>query len=390
MQSQGDLLNWPTISQLDWWLFGLFVLLVIGIALILYFIRKRSSHRQRLWLLFHKHARRRGLNSAEIEIMRGFFDSLKEHEIEDIFLNHLKFYRQLYNHFARHPAADSNVEVRIIDKLFATMMNTGEVTGLQSLRAGEACSLEFPNGEHHLGRIISGRRGILTLGVPDLTLEQSTQIQQGLEVRLYVYRPGRGAYRLFGELVQAWQGGVRFLFKKHISFQGEIHYMCRMELQLELSPWPPLEIDVPNETVSNGEGDNLDAARIDAAGKIPATTATDNTVQHGETIDAEVQEQPTTHKEAVRVTGQSVHISDRALTLESTDLILRRVLRQRQTWELRMHMPDGFVLTCRGRLIAMRASRDRYLFKYMDISDNSRKILFALIKENNPVRERLV
>lgn len=88
--------------------------------------------------------------------------------------------------------------------------------------------------------------------------------------------------------------------------------------------------------------------------------------------------------------AKTERISDRGLTLETLDPSLSEALGRYRQWELRLTLPDGFLLVCHGRILSIKGSRYRFLFKYDELSENSRKILFALIQDNNPVREKLI
>ncbi|MCB1310111.1 MAG: hypothetical protein KDK30_18130 [Leptospiraceae bacterium] len=69
---------------------------------------------------------------------------------------------------------------------------------------------------------------------------------------------------------------------------------------------------------------------------------------------------------------------------------MHRQLRKTGLWTLNLDLPGEFTLSCKGQMIPVKSSgNDRFLFRYIDLTENARRILFEVIRENQPERESL-
>ncbi|MCB1174823.1 MAG: hypothetical protein KDK39_14730 [Leptospiraceae bacterium] len=397
--NQNGILKWPTPGEGDAELFGLILTVVLILIVALFVYQRVHSNRQHLWTVLVRHLQKRGLNQKEVQLLKSFFYGMPQSESEQIFLSPLAFYKRLYEHFSGLKGPDANLEVRILDKLFCDLLADGPVTGIRSLRSGEICSLELSDSVHLLAKVIEGQQNHLTLAIPDLPAHQK-KIKHTKGVSLFVYRQDHGAYHLQGQIPQVWEDGAVFQLSGPILHQGFVHRMCNLQLACELEPWPQLDsVDLQPGT---RPGQNDQATLDHESGKTPAAESADsiepplermgsvpgqddlNTRPPGKSGLAMRATRP------IHIQAQSHQISDRALTFTSDDALLRTEWSKFPVWEISLELPDGYHFKCRGKILAPRSEGTHFIFKYLDISENSRKILFTLISTNNPVREKLI
>lgn len=382
MNAEMDLLNWPKTAPIDIWVLILIIVFVLALFILLLYYQKRNAARNQMWIMLRQHIKKRGLNPTEIRILKDFFNSLSKKESADLFLNPLSFYRKLYKWFANTSGIDSHLEVRVLDKLFSTFFSTGPVSSISNLRSGEACSIELENGSHHLGKIISAKKGEFFLSVPDIEKGHKKGFKINQKIHLYVFRPNHGVYRLHGLLSHLWKDGISFAFDGKISHQGIAHYMCIIELDCKLTPWPQKSTIGKSEPKTTNESDSENkpiSSMMDASNKpIDVENEFDNPEEN------DIESIP------IVIHGKTSRVSDRALIFYSDEENSQTVINQSKVWELELKLPDGYLLKCKGKFVQAQAEQSKFLFKYLDISENSQKILFSMIKENKPVREKLL
>jgi len=376
-----EILKWPELQLSDTYGFFaiLFVLILILVFVRLYYTRKLK--RESSWYAIRSFGVRRGLREDEIAVLRLFFRNLDQDSAMGISTSRRQFHSRLQDYFKTRGEGDleeSRMRVRILDKLFPQMEYRLEVKSVQDLQIGEICSIEF-NSEHHLAHIMRRRWNRALLSLPDWNASPDAR---NSPAALYVYRPGTGGFLMRGQIREAGAGGVIFEFTGQIEESGEKHLMALLELPLILTSWPPPELaraemeELPAESPEDREGDEIPPP-ADLEG-IP-----------GELLEP-VEEKP---KQLV-FHGRTDRVSDRGL-LFSVDVeeraLFRRSLRSaRELWQIDLILPGGFRFLCRGRVMPLPGREYRYIFKYLDAPENSRRVLFSVIKEHGGEREQLI
>lgn len=362
-------LIWPEFTDQTM----IYFLLTAAFALLVFFFTRRhyskSSARQNNWVTIYTYAQKKGLSLEEMQVLRAFKNSLSNSEIHSIIESKRRFYSLLFDYLHKNKANEPELVVRMLDKLFPNPSTRIEIKQLKDLRIGEVCSLDFDNN-HHLSKVVKIEDATLLLSVDNW---HPSAEQRSKSALLYFYRPGIGGFDLHGTILKTGNGGILFGFNGDIDMKDEQHLMSLLELAVTLKPWPEYDeekLNVSKETNTS-----------------PASNEEEPNSEENNTTEPAQDEPP--KKEQKVMQGVSKKISDRAIEFRVTRRPLGMVIEKQDVWELSTTLPDGYKFICRGKLISSPKGNDLYIFRFIDASENARRVLFSVIRENNPKREKI-
>lgn len=361
---QEPFLVWPKFGAKDL----IFLLAVItGLAIpfvLLAFYRIREARRLNRWILIANYANKQGLDLRETGLLKSFFEGLSSPAQEAVFHDRAHFRSLLYAYLRQHHELDERTGVRTVDKMFPDIKHWHAVLSASDLQPGEICGLEF-GSRHVVGAVLDIEEDSIVVSfAPDSPVPHVEE-----EVGLYIYRPRIGGYLLQTRAERVWRGGMKILFMGKVEDQGEQHLMARVNLPVEFTPWsdlPALQATGAPTAEGDLQFENVLAGEEEALVEPPVAAVPDSPVA-----------------------GTCDRISDRGLLFRSTDPRLLTFL-VHGLWEISALIGDGFQLSCRGRILPTRPGSDRYVFRYIDLPENTRRVLLAEIKLQGGEREKLV
>lgn len=355
----------------------LLALVVIAIPLIIagIYVKHYLANAQR-WILISSFATKRALDLAETNLLKVFFDHLSSSEKERIIHDRGHFRSSLFAFLHNHPG-DARREIRLIDKLFPDMKHWHEVLSPSDLQPGEACALEI--AKHQLlGIVLSIDNDFMTVSLR----RDSAPPEKGQKVGVYVYRPQIGGFVLEAEVTQSWPGGVQLRHTGEIANQGELHLMTRLQAPIKLKPWS-------DPTAHRSESTSQAGPRGAPPGDLPA----ENNEGQEPTLESDVgsgSEQVDKGQALAieEIVGTIDRISDRGLVFRSRNMPPNGP--PPGVWQMEAVIADGFLLDCRGKVMRAGHAQDRFLFRFLDLSDNARHVIHSEIKRLGGEREQLV
>ena len=358
-----DILIWPEFGPGDAVLLSVVLALLLGIIFLVRLYYRREARQLADWYVMRNYSVRHGLKNDELKVLRVFFDSLEREESALIITSKRRFHSRLHDFFMVHNIGSEAIRVRILDKLFPQVDARLEVKSVKDLQLGEVCGVQFGD-EHHLGHIMKYKENMILLSLPNWRASGNLA---GTHIQVYVYRPKIGGFLLQGVIQKAGAGGLIFAQEGEIASQGELHLVAQMVLSLEITPWPSRASKVPLPDSSPEQSAGLEL---------------DNEIESGLISIPEI------------LGGGSERVSDRALIFvfdqQSKFQVNERVLRAQELWQIEFTLPGtGYQFICRGRIMPLPGMRDRFVFKFLDASENARHVLFSEIRDQNGVREKL-
>jgi len=373
---------WPEASYINL----VYAILIIAVGFIGYLIVNiffmAGKTKERNWSVIEAFARRNKLSGKEIKILKIFFEQLPvtSQESLDFAFEKAEFKNQLHRFLLKFPDLDAEWKVRIIDKLFPRKDHLIEIKSLYDLYEGENCGLEV-NDIHYLVRIVKKTQKELLLSatewIPDAKLVNQA-------VKLYAYRPDIGGFLLSGTIRAIVKSGMIFTHDGKVEQKGDSHLMTVMEIPVELSSWTMKREKI---VIEKEEKPVIKKALPQEQEFIDLDEIEENKPVE-ENVPDEPDEKIIESRVDVKLDAITDRISDRAL-LFSISRGMPSELWKHEVWELKMVLPGDREFKCRGNIIKTSSS-NKYIFKYIDATGEMQKNLFQMIKENNPVRERLL
>jgi len=336
---QGFVKKWPFfiwpkagVEDIKWFLFIFFLMAVIILILKAYY--KRGVNRDSLWIVLLNFLYKRNLSSAEIAIIKKFYNSMKVSDREAMLGSKNLFHEKVNEYLKASNNIVPEVEVNIMEKLFPVKGFESEILSLKNVYESEKCALQIDD-RHYLATVIKIENLNLLLSIDSENLEYN-----GEEiVQIYFYRPGVGGYLVKGIVLQFTVDSITVQFNGEIEEKGERHLMSELKLSVHFTPWP----------LPEGE----------------------------EGIKREIW-------------GTTQFISDRSLVfLAKNEEDVPYYLKKHDIWLVNMTLPDGYNFTCRGRIMKSISIDKGYLYRFFDVSEQARTILFGNISKSNPVRDNL-
>lgn len=329
----GQFMTWPEITA---WAVGGIVFFYVSFIAIFFFLKKYykfQAKEEANWHILLAYLNRHNLITKEIAVVKEFFDEQIPDIQSEIIISRSRFKRMLYNHLKNHDQISAETRVNIMEKVFPHRENQGEVHSIYDLAVGETCAVEI-DSEHYLGTILKVEGDELIARVEGL---EQKDADTGIPIELYVFRPFSGGYLLYGMLKSFEGDSIVFSFGGTVEEKGNMHMMAELVTDIGFSPWP--------------------APRQGAQEKI---------------------------------TGKTYKISDRAIVFqakskEDADFYVRRT----DLWVGKCTLPSGFTFSCRGTVAASEGYENMFVFKFLDIQEQARKIIFTEIQSHSPVREKI-
>jgi hypothetical protein len=385
------ILKWPEHTALYAFLtggafFGTFLL----IFFYLYFSAQRRSRIDALWSRLYHEAIHKKVPTEEIGLLKGFFHSLADRERETLFAHPDVFRHTLLAYLARR-GEDNRVRVHMISTLFPAVALAHEVRGIDDLYPEEIASIEL-NDTNLLIKIEEKKPSEIVL-YSDTPLPDN--ITKGEAASIYVFRPGLGGFLLGGRIVASGVDRIVFAFDGSIDYFGEIHLMAEISVPFAVESWPEFKLKPGSERPTAG---------IEAPETLEEPPAEHKTAPP---------EEPPKERAILRLTGETVRISDRAalirfkgseeilkqplfqtfhhsIDVDGTLIIEEAVFRRQENWLLRMVLPFGYHFSEQGRIIPVPARHGYYVIRYDHIPDSVKKGLMKEIRSAGAMKERLI
>lgn len=342
----GDILIWPRADTETFVMIFSFIILVMAILFITNWLFRKQQLKKRLWDELYEKAVRRGLTQKEINVLKDFYKKLGRYHRENVrnIDSDENFKKLLFNNLSRYKEVPIEYLVKILDKLFSKKMEMSGISSLLDLNVGEACGLDFSNG-HQLGKILKSTDIEALISIPGW---QPPENLINSNVKMYVYRSGIGGFVLNGFVKKAIKGGFVFASEEgNVESKGEEHLMAFIKRGILFTNWQVSEISGRELQLTE------DASKV------------------------------------VKINGITEKVSDRAVVFRLVEELDEIKLKDVDIWECTMDVLDGYTLQCRGKIIPSKIVEGNYIFKFLDATEEDRKIVFHEIRKNDPVRENL-
>jgi hypothetical protein len=326
---------------------------VVALAVYTQFMNKQ----ERAWNELLRFAYQHRLTSNEVKILHNFFLKNQQTFSFQQNLSLLKdqevFKEKFRDYLADNKIADSEKNVQILDKLFLPSSTTKEILSLNDVIIGESCSVHFTDSIQ-LGVIVKRTDQELLVRIPEWDAKGTVENEA---VILYFYRPEMGGFLLAGNIRKFKKGSIVFKFDGTIEMKGDGHLMAKIQRNGTLKP---NEIDIiPDMTI--GQINSID--------------------ENGNPNDLGIPQK-------VELSVQTELVSDQAILLRIKEYIIPGFLKKHDIWELTI--PVGEVeLELHGRILKSKEGEQKYIFKFIHVTDEDRKILFEEIKKHNPVHAKI-
>jgi len=343
---ESELLRLPQYTLEDFVVVFVLFGVLSGIIVILRFYYRVQAKKDACWYILHNRAQRSNFSLEEINLLRSFFLSLNRKEAEKILSGKGIFYTLLNHYLNAQKSVSDRLRVRVLDKLFLPPNDGDEIRSIYDLREGEVCGVEWEN-ENFLGRVVGVKDESILLSF----FEGRKYMQKTLPAKLYFYRPRSDGYIFHGHLKESSADSGVFFLDGEIEPADETHLMADIELPIRLLPWP---------------------------------------YEKAEVTDSEARFEKNEKEQPLVVRGISEKISDRALTfhLEEGSEVENILTDNFRFWELHLSLPENFQFVCRGKIKLSSSGKGSYIFRYLDLTENSRKVIFSLIKAGDYSKER--
>jgi hypothetical protein len=371
---------WPSFHNIYFFYMFLILLGIIIYAKIMNHLQQKQKNVFSFWNEYLKFAHARKCNQAEINILKGFYESL-DSETADFLLqpeNRGKFKNSLYRYFLNQPSNPTEKEVDLFDKLFRSSQEyKKEIQSLEDVLVGEVCALEA-EGREELTYVMQKTNDDLLLSAKVLSKDF---LVPGKEAKLYLFRPSSGGYLLPGIVTKTSEKGIIFHLKGEIERKGEAHLMLPVKYSLLINPWPKKD-----ET----EEDSLELDR----GKL--LLSEENLDRQYELLRRISKDQAKGKEERFKMqetarsfTALSERISDRGLTFEFPPSVSNEIWKLQDLWEVHFTFPDGPSIDVRGKMFPVKQKSDLYMIRFVDADDSLRKTIYEEIKKRGGLREIL-
>ncbi|MES0489185.1 MAG: hypothetical protein ABUK01_04285 [Leptospirales bacterium] len=326
--------NWPEATGWAFVALVIFFLLLYGFFVIIREKLKDDGRDEARWHIMQTYLNRHNLITPEINLIKKFFNGLSEEGKLEILDSKKTFREQIVPHLRNTQKDSPELIVTITDKLFPSKGHEMEVESLEDLYPGEMCALETMNA-NYLATVMKKTQTDFLLHVEDFIAENHLPEEA---VSVYVFRPLMGGFLLSGILKEIGEDATIIHYTGQIKEKGEHHFMAELKVPVKFVPWP-----------------------------VDAKKSKTNTVE-----------------------GESIKISDRAVLFnarykDEVEFLARR----NELWLSSFTLASGFKFSCRGMMVKSKLEPDKFIFKFLDAPETSRKVLFAEIRDNNPVREKL-
>ncbi|MCB1189556.1 MAG: hypothetical protein H7A23_21560 [Leptospiraceae bacterium] len=342
----GDILIWPKADADTVMTAIFFIIVTFSILSLTNWLYRKQLIKKRLWDELYEKAVRRGLTQKEINIIKDFYKKLGQYHLENVknIDADENFKKLLFNNLSRNKDIPIEYLVKILDKFFAKNTEITGINNLADLNPGEACGLEFSNG-HQLGKLLKSTDIEALISIPGW--QPSDNIINS-NLRLYVYRAGVGGFVLHGKIKKAIKGGLIFAYDEgNVEAKGEEHLMAFIKKNITFTNWQVSESGTKELQLTEDES------------------------------------------KKVRINAITEKISDRAVVFRLIEELDQLKLKEEEIWEGSFDVLDGYTLQCRGRIMTSKIVEGNYIFKFLDATEEDRKIVFHEIRKNNPVRENL-
>ncbi|MBW7859163.1 MAG: hypothetical protein H3C43_12920 [Leptonema sp. (in: Bacteria)] len=356
--------QWPTYSK--FWFF-MSILLLFGLAALAYFYNYRKGEKERIWLQFVNRSLQLGMTYPEIEQVKPLYTELTRIGKSKTILQAALLRPYLLKYFAIKSKGQSDVrkDVHIFRRL-AFSKHTEELLERKELDLGEPVSLESQKDNSAVfGQIIKVLPDVIELHV---RAKLPDQFIAGFSVQMYLYRPESGGYLLAGQIVSIVDKTITVKTNFQFVHSDERHFMAdlsmRAELCINVVPLIRLKELAPLTAAPKDEEKLANKAEIKWRKLNPNLG---------------------------QFEAQTIRISDRGVVLYVDETKHVRVDKNflNLAFLLTFDFIDGQPLEVTGHLLSM-GRRGYYLFRFGELSTESRSRINQAVKANNPQKERLV
>ncbi|MCB1179216.1 MAG: hypothetical protein KDK36_16665, partial [Leptospiraceae bacterium] len=316
---------------------------------------------ERAWNELLRYAYQHRLSASEVKILKNFFNRNQNNfsfqKNLHLLTNTEMFKENLREYLSNLKNVNSEKNVQILDKLFPPSKPEEQIQSLDDIDIGEPCSVHFPGGIY-LGYVFKRTYEELLIKIAGW---KADDVSENDELILYFYRMNIGGFLLSGKIRKFKQGSFIFSHDGTIEMKGDEHLMAKITRTGTIRP---TDMDlIPDMTI----------------GIIPALSQKDI-----EDITDEPGE-----KKPLELNIKTEYVSDQAILFKIKELVIPGFLKKYDQWELSLALSPGHDLELHGRLIESKEGEQKYIFKYVHITDEERRIIFDEIKKHNPVHSKL-
>jgi hypothetical protein len=255
---------------------------------------------------------------------------------EELLTSKRRFHGLLYDFILSRNDLSVEERVTIMEKLFPPTEHIGEVKSLADVSIGEICAVESGN-DKFICSVVKKSPEEIMLAIENF---EPMEMMKGSEAEIYLFRPHVGGFTLYGLIAEIAPDFVRFKYTGSVEQKSGHHFMAEIARDITFSPWPK-----------------------------PAA---------GDKSEGHV------------IQGKTKYLSDRSLLFSAkNDEDVPYYLNRHEIWTMQVVLPEGYVFTCRGMITVSKGYDKSYVFKYLDASEISRNVLYAEIKNHNPVKESI-
>jgi len=328
-----------------------FFLFILGLVLILFLYSVYFKRQERAWNELLRYAYSHKLTTGEIKILQLFFKELGFTFGQNLqLLQQPEFFKEkLQDFYERKKLGDAQQYVQILDKMFPTQKQSQEIYGVNDIAVGEYCSIHFSDGVH-LGYVLKKSADELLLRVSNWKPDSSSV---GEEIILYFHRLDLGGFLLSGTIAKASSGKLIFRHDGTVEMKGDEHLMAEIKRPAMLKP---MDIDFSGNTK--------------------------------ETLILDEEGNPINTKENTFHCGCEI-LSDQGVLLHIRDLVDSSVLKKYDTWSLQLMLDADTEIELEGRIFPSQVYGGRYIFKFLNLSGEDKKLILQEILKYKPTRSRL-
>jgi len=303
-------------------------------SIIIYMIYRRKQDAERPWISLLRYASKRDISIKHKDLLRAFFEQLPAKTRLETLMNTQLFYREFKSFLARTNAGDED-KIEVLNKLFEYQRLAHEIEKLDDFLVGESITVQIITEEddyHLLMKIAEVEKDALLL-----SYRANAVFPAGSPVELHAYRPAYGAYELKGTVRDSGRNFIHFAPSGELVYHGSLHLMTLFELQLNITQWPP-----------------------------------------------------TGNKEDVEIyRAHSLKVSDRGVVFTFLDHVTAKTLRAQKLWQLETILPGDYPMVVRGTIGLSPGNDSIYIFRFIDLNEETLENVVRFIREHEPRREHL-
>jgi hypothetical protein len=334
-------------------------LLVLSVSsaigfLLLFLYSSYFKRQERAWNQLLKYAYAHRLSTGEVKLLQVFFKQLGFTIQQNFKLiqEPAELKEKLRDFFETRKTGDPQQYVQILDKMFPPEKSLQDIYGVGDIQVGEYCSVHFADGVY-LGHVSKKSGDELLLKIHNW---KPSSVSPKEEIILYFYRLELGGFLMSGNIIKARPGGLIFRHDGNVEMKGDEHLMAEIRRPAIIRP---MDLDFT-------ENSRVAAPFLD---------------DEGNPIEQESQ--------VSSITCSTEMLSDQGVLIQMREFVEPTILRKYDSWFIELALNADRQIELEGKLFPSRVYGGKYVFKFVDISGEDRRILFQEIRNHKPVKSRL-